>query len=87
MRLYIENSKNLENIVELKNKKRDDIQKAIKREKEQINKREIGNATDEIIHSKHVYQFFKVIKYVCNPQIMNTFLNSLYKYVEENKPL
>ena len=52
IRLKIENSKNSENIIELK-KKRRNIQKVIKREQNQINKEEIEDTTNEIISSKH----------------------------------
>ena len=52
IRLKIENSKNSENIIELK-KKRGNIQKVIKREQNQINKEEIEDTTNEIISSKH----------------------------------
>ena len=49
-------------------KKRNNIQKAIKREQKQINKEEIENSTNKIFSSKHGYKFFKAIKYVRNPQ-------------------
>ena len=52
IRLKIENSKNSENIIELK-KKRRNIQKVIKREQNQINKEEIEDTIKEIISSKH----------------------------------
>ena len=52
-----ENSKNLEKL----KKKRNNIQKAIKREQKQINKEEIENATNKIFSSKHGYKFFKAI--------------------------
>ena len=52
IRLKMENSKNSENIIELK-KKRRNIQKVIKREQNQINKEEIEDTTNEIISSKH----------------------------------
>ena len=50
-------------------KKRNNIQKAIKREQKQINKEEIENATNKTFSSKHGYKFFKAIKYVRNPQV------------------
>ena len=52
IRLKIENSKNSENIIELK-KKRRNIQKVKKREQNQRNKEEIEDTTNEIISSKH----------------------------------
>ena len=52
IRLKIENSKNSENIIELKRKRRN-MQKVIKREQNQINKEEIEDTTNEIISSKH----------------------------------
>ena len=66
MRLKIENSKNSENTIELK-KKRNNIQKVIKREQKQTNQEQTENP-NEIINLQRNYQFFKVMKYVSNSQ-------------------
>ena len=60
--LKVENAEDLENIIELK-KKRNNVQKVIKREQKQIE-----NSKNEIINSKHDYKHFKAIKYARNLQ-------------------